>query len=198
MEAALGWLGDIIRTFIRVFPHIILVRATHAGVKFACGTDIIMITHLNGIRFPRFSPFRFTKTGIHFYWPLVTECEVVPIKRQTTNLEAQYLCTADNKTIGVSGILVYEIADVVKLLVETYDYEDTIRDLALAAVKEVIIKYDFKYLQEEGQTIDKELTKKLREQLKRFGVKTIRVTLSDFSQCKVLGLWGVGGDTVME
>lgn len=180
MEAALGWLGDIFRALLKLIPQIILVRATHAGVKFRWGSHVIELRPDNGL----------FKTGIHLYWPAVTEYEVVPVKRQTTNLQPQYLTTKDRKTIGVSGILVYEINDVIKLLTECYDYEDTIRDLALAAVKEVIIQYDFGYLQDNGKKIDQELSRTLREQLRRFGVKTIRVTLSDFSQCRVIALWG--------
>lgn len=198
MDAALGWLGDIIRALIRFIPQIILVRSTHAGIKFKYGCNVVPISHENGLLLPTIKwrgtlPYiSFIHTGLHIYWPLVTEYEVVPIKRQTTNLQVQYLLTSDLKTIGVSGILVYEIRDVVKLLTECFDYEDTIRDLTLAAVKEVVIQYSLEYIQESGKEMDIELTKTLREQLRAFGVKTIRVTLSDFSQCRMLGLWGVG------
>jgi len=197
MDAALGWLGDVIRALIKIVPQLILVRCTHAGIKFKYGSDIKLITHDNGIPIPRLKWYKyilypaFSPSGLHIYWPLVTEYEVVPIKRQTTNLQVQYLSTLDLKTIGVSGILVYEIRDVIKLLTKCFDYEDTIRDLALAAVKEVIIQYKLEYIQEAGKTMDLELTKTLRDQLNEFGVKTIRVTLSDFSQCKMLGLWGI-------
>lgn len=198
MDAALGWLGDIIRALIRFIPQVILIRSTHAGIKFRYGCQIIPILHDNGILLPTIKWYKWLpyigliKTGLHIFWPLVTEYEVVPIKRQTTNLQVQYLSTYDLKTIGVSGILVYEIRDATKLLTECYDYEDTIRDLALAAVKEVVIQHDLKYIQESGKELDLELTKTLREQLRPFGVRTIRVTLSDFSQCKMLGLWGIG------
>jgi regulator of protease activity HflC (stomatin/prohibitin superfamily) len=198
MDAALGWFGDIIRALIRFIPQIILIRSTHAGIKFRYGCEILPILHDNGMMIPIFKfhrglpYFKLIKTGLHVYWPLVTEYEVVPIKRQTTNLQVQYLSTSDLKTIGVSGILVYEIRDATKLLTECYDYEDTIRDLALAAVKEVVIQHDLKYIQESGKEMDIELTKTLREQLRPFGVRTIRVTLSDFSQCKMLGVWGIG------
>lgn len=198
MDAALGWLGDIIRSLIKLIPQLLLVRCTHAGIKFRYGSDVKIISHRNGLRIPRLRWYKnwipyfcFLHSGLHIYWPLVTECEVVPIRRQTTNLQVQYLSTSDLKTIGVSGILVYEIRDVVKLLTKCFDYEDTIRDLALAAVKEVIIQYQLEYIQESGKEMDHLLTKTLREQLNEFGVKTIRVTLSDFSQCKMLGLWGI-------
>jgi len=183
MESALSWLGDVFRAILKTIPQLILVRSTHAGVRFRNGSNAIEMKPGNGI-------FR---TGIHVYWPLVTECEIVPVKRQTTNLQPQYLTTKDQKTIGVRGILVYEVNNVVKLLTECYDYEDTIRDLSLAAVKEVIVQHEFSHLRDNGKAIDKELGRTLRAQLNPYGVKTIRFTLSDFSQCRAIALWGVEG-----
>jgi regulator of protease activity HflC (stomatin/prohibitin superfamily) len=183
MESALGWLGDIFRALLKVIPQIILVRSTHAGVKFQWGSRVVELRPDNGIR----------KTGIHLFWPVVTEYEVVPVRRQTKDLQPQYLTTKDQKTVGVCGILVYEINDVVKLLTECFDYEDTIRDLSMAAVKEVIVQHNFDHLRDNGELIDAELCKTLRRQLNRFGVKTIRVTLSDFSLCQVVALWGAEG-----
>lgn len=183
MESALSWLGDVFRAILKTIPQVFLVKSTHAGVKFRNGCNVIELRTDNGL----------FGSGIHIYWPLVSEYEIVPVKRQTTNLQPQYLTTKDQKTIGVSGILVYEISDVTKLLTECYDYEDTIRDLSLAAVKEVIVQHEFSHLRDNGKAIDLELGRTLRAQLKMFGVKTIRFTLSDFSQCQVMALWGVEG-----
>ena len=197
MESAFGWIGQLFESLLDFIPSILLVRTTHEGVKFKTGNKIKIIKCNNGIPFPYIRLFMgfipllcFYRSGIHIYWPIFTECEIVPIKRQTTNLVEQYLCTKDGKTIGVSGILVYEVSDVEKLLTECYDYEDTIQDLALAAIKRVIMSHSLKYLQENHTDTDKELTVALRKELNRFGIKTIRVTLSDLSPCKMVGLWG--------
>ena len=194
MEAALSWIGQIFDFLFSLLPTPIICRTTHEGVKFAAGDQVKVIRHDNGILWPymvkKWFPVRFRNCGIHFYWPLTTQYELVPIKRQTTNLVAQYLCTADNKTVGASGIFVYEVADVEKLLTECFDYEDTIRDIALSCIKSVIVQHDQQYLLENSDALDKELTKVLREQLRRFGIKTVRCTLTDFTQCKVLAHWG--------
>jgi regulator of protease activity HflC (stomatin/prohibitin superfamily) len=194
VETALGWLGDIFRAVLRFIPQLIIVRATHAGIKFRHGSDVIQILHNNGVwRFNlswRFPFIRFRRTGIHFIWPLVTEHEVVPIKRQTINLAVQYLCTKDGKKIGVGGIVVYEIDDVEKLLTECHDYDETIQDLSLSGIKKVITSHRFAYLLENSNKVDTELTRGLRQALARFGVKVIKVTLSDFAECRMLALWG--------
>lgn len=197
METAFGWLGQIFDAILRFVPRVLLVRETHEGIKFQTGRIVKVLKCTNGLPFPlMFLLFGlipmiwFRRTGIHIYWPLVTEYEIVPIRRQTTNLVEQYLSTKDCKTVGVSGILVFEVYDVKKLLTRCYDYEDTIRDLALAAIKKVITSHTISSLQENSAEVDKELTEELKKELKIFGVKVIRVTLSDLAECKMLGHWG--------
>lgn len=197
MESAFGWLGEIFSTLLNFIPQITIVRATHAGVKFKAGRTVQVLRPDNGTPMPYwFLAFGWIpclwlrRTGVHFYWPVVTECEVVPVKRQTTKLVEQYLCTTDERTLGVGGILVYEVADVEKLLTECYDYEDTIQDLALTSIKSVITSHSLKTLLLKSGEVDKELTKTLRSELRPFGVKTIKATLSDLTPCRMLGLWG--------
>jgi len=197
METALGWLGDVFRAILKVFPCLVLVRATHAGVKFRHGSDVIKMTHENGARriginFWGYVPFpTIMRTGVHFVWPLVTEHEVVPIKRQTINLVQQYLSTGDNKKVGVGGIVVYEVSDVEKLLTECHDYDETIQDISLSGIKKVITSREFNFLLKQNSRVDAELTKTLRKDLSRFGIKVIKVTLSDFAETKMIALWGV-------
>ncbi len=195
MEAALAWVGQIFDFLFSLLPTIFVCRTTHEGVKFKAGDNVKVVRHDNGILWPTFSYrypwFWLRKCGIHFYWPIVTEYELVPIKRQTNKLVPQYLCTADNKTVGVCGILVYEVSDVEKLLTECDDYDDTIRDIALASIKTVIVQHDQKFILEHSEKFDKELTKVLKQQLRVFGIKTIRCTLSDFAPCKVFAHLGL-------
>jgi len=196
MESAFGWIGQLFSSLLDLIPSLLLIKTTHQGVKFRTGNRVIVLTCNNGIYFPYIKligclpVLGFYRSGIHIYWPIVTECEIVPIKRQTTNLVEQYLCTKDGCAVGVSGILVYEVNDVEKLLTECYDYEDTIQDLALAAIKKVITSHSLEYLQKNHIDTDKELTLTLRKELNRFGIRTIRVTLSDLAPCKMIGIWG--------
>lgn len=176
-------IGEILRSLLKVVPKLVIVRTTHEGIKFKYGSTVTKINSKNGLGL-------FSKTGIHVYWPLVTEVEIIPIMRQTADLHSQYLSTKDNVTIGLSGVLVYQISDVEKTLTACYNYEETIPEISLAAIKKVVITYDFKYLQENGDLVDKHLTKEMRGFLKPYGVRVVSVCLSDFSRCRVLALWG--------
>lgn len=200
MEAALGWIGDLVRWVVQFFPHSVLIRFTHAGVKFKRGRHRVVMLCDNGMPFPVFHVFWLwyipliyiwlERSGLHWYWPVVTEYETYPIKRQTTTLDNQTLCTQDGKVIGVGGIVVTEIEDIELLLTETYDPEDTIRDYALNAITDVVSRNDFAFLQGERRKTNTQLTSTLRNELKDFGVKVIRVSLSDFVPLNVtLGQW---------
>jgi regulator of protease activity HflC (stomatin/prohibitin superfamily) len=194
MEAALGWLGDIVQAILMLFPRLLIVRTTHEAVKWVRGSKVVLMKHDNGmIRIFPLLVGRVRRTGLHFYWPLVTEHEIVPIKRQTTNLDPQYLETRDGQMVGVSGVFIYEVVDTVALLTECYDYEDTIKDLALASIKKIIVDNDYAVIRQKPHEIDKKLTLQLRNDLKRFGIKTVRFTLSDCTRMFMLGAWGLGG-----
>lgn len=182
METALAWLGQLFETLLSFIPHIKIVRPTHAGVKFRAGRYVHLMAHNNGC----------FNSGIHFYWPILTEVEIVPIKRQTVNLVPQYISTKDDVVVGVSGIVVYEVSDVVKLLTECFDYDDTVRDFSLAAIKNIIGRKTYKEIQENTKGFDIDLTVELHESLDDYGIKIINATLTDFTKCRVFALWGGG------
>jgi len=180
MDAALGWLGDIVRSILQFVPRLLIIPPTHEGVKWPCGGSPKLMTSGTG----------FWKTGLHLYWPVVTAHVVIPVKRQTANLDYQYLVTSDDRAVGVGGILVYEVADTVALLNECTDHIDTIRDHALAAIKQVVTTNSYEFFRDDPAEADKKLTDQLRGDLKRFGVRTKKVTLSDFAPVRMLALWG--------
>ena len=77
------------------------------------------------------------------------------------SLLPQVLTTRDNKEILVSVIVTYEIDDIHKALVDTYDFydfEDTIRETSQGAVKNVIIAKSYDEIKAEQDDPDIELT----------------------------------------
>ena len=162
MESAFGWLGRIIEGLISFFPKPFIVRKTHRGVRFRYGNDVRVI-----------------EPGFHFCWPLVTEVTLYPVVRQTVNLDSQTLCTKDGKVVGVAGVVIYKINNIEDFLTITYDGEDTIRDMALASIAEVITTNDLAYLQANREAVHKKLINSLRSNLAPFGVGVNKVTLTD-------------------
>jgi hypothetical protein len=74
MESAFAWLGQLFETFYKFIPHILIVRATHGGVKWVRGRNVKALP-----------------SGLHWYWPLTTEVEVIVTARQTLAIPDQVL-----------------------------------------------------------------------------------------------------------
>lgn len=160
------YLGDLVNALMSLFPSLILVRSTHGGIKFRRGRKPLLM-----------------RPGAHFYWPLLTEIEVIPMKRQTKRMDPQYLTTLDNVTVGVRGLVTYEVGDLVKMMTACWDYDEVTEDTAQAVIREVItgVKY------EELSGIEKSLQDKVSQRLEEFGVRVLNVSLTDQARCRVIG-----------
>lgn len=174
MDTAFGWLGKIIEWFGRFIPILVVVRATHNGVKF-----------IRGSRIKKMLP------GLHVYWPLTTEIELIPVVRQTKNLFNQVLVTRDQKTVSAGIVIVYTIEDVIKAIGESWDINDTIIDISQAALISVITKMNLpELISEITDKVENELSKTARAKLKPYGVAVIRCALTDLSPCRTIKLMG--------
>lgn len=165
---ALTWISELVSALGSLVPRIFHVPKTHNGVLFTRGHST------------RMAP------GMHWYWPIWSHPMVYPIKRQTVDLPAQTLMTADEKAVFVSATVVYQIEDIEKALVETYELEDTIRDTAMGAVRQAIVSASFDDLRTSQEVVDKDLTDFTRAALKEYGACVLKAFLVDFVPTKVL------------
>jgi regulator of protease activity HflC (stomatin/prohibitin superfamily) len=97
MEGALAWIGQLAEWIGRFFPRWQIVTSTHGGVKFVRGARVVPLA-----------------PGMHWFWPLTTELLLYPTARQAVDLRSQTFVTADNKTIAVGGLIVYEVKDIAR------------------------------------------------------------------------------------
>ena len=181
MDAAFAWLGQIAEWLGSFIPRIKIVRSTHGGVRFRNGKDAIEI-----------------KPGVIIYWPIVTEVDIIPVARQTHNLPSQSLLTKDGKTVVVGGVVVYSIKDVVACMARNWDISDTLNDITMLAIAQVITSHTLEYLQtnQTGEVL-KQLTSATRKKLRSYGVKVHRTALTDFSTCMVIKNIGGGYGTIL-
>ena len=176
MESALGWLGDIFKFIFSLFPHIVIVRKTHAGICWRYGAHE-----------------RIWDPGLHVYWPLVSEYELYPTVEQTINLQTQTLVTADNCTIAVGGIIQIRIDRVGDILGKVFDPEQTVSDVCMVALRRVITQRTMDELRKESDRLDGELQAAVQAKVAAYGVYVLAAALSDFSPCFVVKLWGDEG-----
>lgn len=168
MDAAFGWLGSLVEWVGSFFPRLSVITKTHAGVAFVRGKHV-----------KRIGP------GLVLWWPFWTELLLYPVVRQSLNLPSQSLTTIDEQTVTASGVLIYEISDVVRALSTQYDLNETIRDLTMASMREVICGSSFKDTNQNRQRLDLRITKELQPVLADYGVKVLDYRLTDFAKTKV-------------
>jgi len=170
MDAALGWLGDLVRYIAQLVPRLQLVRATDRCIKFT------------GPRTKEVGP------GLHLWWPLVTELEIHPIVRQVKSLPEQKLQTRDGVTVMVDAVLIFEIADLHTFIVANYDADDSLEEVAQEAVLTVVMEMTMEQLRdpEMRKKVNARLTTEARKALKLFGVTTERLRLQSLAPGAVL------------
>jgi regulator of protease activity HflC (stomatin/prohibitin superfamily) len=168
--SALSWISEIINWFGRFIPRLVIVRSTHAGVRFRHGYDPIAI-----------------EPGIRCYWPLVTEVEIVPVARQTHNLPTQALLTSDKKRVVVSGVVVYKVRDIVACVARNWDIADTINDITLVAVTKIVTTHTLDYLLEHlTDEVQDKLSAETKKKLRVYGIGVYWTALTDFAECMII------------
>jgi regulator of protease activity HflC (stomatin/prohibitin superfamily) len=170
---ALAWISELVAWIAQFIPRFLIVEATHGGVKFVRGSKIVKLD-----------------AGFHIYWPLTTSVHLYPIARQADDLRSQTIVTADDKTIVVGGMIVYEVDDVEKILAHTFQPEQTIRDVALSAFHDVCCQLTWQEIRDQQRSgqLDRDLKREVRKSLDSYGIRVLKTMLTDLAPCKVLKL----------
>ncbi len=197
MESALALILDKIPSWLIWFipiawliPKVFglrIVRRTHGGVKFTniiCWRDFSKRSEWSLL--PPFVPHEDAsvleiKPGVCIYNKLLTDIELYPTARQTTNLQYQALVTKDNRSIAVSTIITYEVADIVKAYGETWGVEDLIKDTSLAKVRQLLTSMAYDDIIKNQSQIDDDLSVELKMELSRYGVEVIKAYFTDLA-----------------
>jgi regulator of protease activity HflC (stomatin/prohibitin superfamily) len=174
----LDQLSALIQTFVSFIPHLDLLKSTHGGVKFKRGGRVVQI-----------------KPGLYWWWPATTEVAEIPVVKQAINLTDQVIPTAANgKPLSVSGVIVYTIFDPLAALSKNHDVDETIAEVARAAIMEVMAGQkvtDLKTSLSNGE-LSKKLTSMCKKRLREFGVAVQRCNLTDFTTCVAIKMIGQG------
>jgi len=171
VDAAFAWVGKLAEWFGQFIPQAVIIDTTQGAVKFIRGWKVVAL-----------------KPGLHVYWPLTTRLRTYATARQSVNLTTQTLITTDDKVIIVGGMVVYEIRDIKAILAETWDPDQTIKDIAMSAVHGVLSQMSMAEIRQgiELGTLQLRLRKRVRLELKKYGVKVLKTMLTDFAPARVL------------
>jgi regulator of protease activity HflC (stomatin/prohibitin superfamily) len=140
----------------------------------------------NGIQL-RFGKYmRSLDPGLYIKIPFIDEILTQHVVLTTLSLPAQSLVTSDNKNIVVEAMVKYKITDAQVFLLEVYDSIDAVSDISQGIIKELIMSSTWEQCRD--NELDNSITKKVRNELKKFGVYVDKVTLTSISEIKTFRL----------
>jgi len=175
------WLNDLARYLSTFVPKLEIVDTTHGAVKFRYGKQPIAL-----------------EPGLHVYWPLVTKFVSYPTARQSIDLRTVTTVTSDDVTLLVGGMVVYEIEDIAAIIAHTWDPENTIHDIAISAIADIVCgRYTYKELltKRHNGELEEELFDRLTADLEDYGVRVLTARLPDMCPTTVVKM--VGGVPTM-
>lgn len=162
-----SWIGDFLRWLVHLLPfHMGVCTSTEAGVKWVHGHRIVPIA-----------------PGRYWHWPLFTRHTVIQVKRQTLEFEGMSLTTADDQTVHVQPVVIYEVEDAVRALTEVHDYDSTASEVAMGAVvPHVTTRTKDELRQAMAEEIPHKLSIEVRRLLKRYGLNVVEARLNEMAK----------------
>lgn len=171
MESALAWIGQIAAWIGQWIPRWNILDTTEGAIKYVGGKRVVVCG-----------------PGVHFFWPARTTWVAYPTARQTDRLETQTMETKDGKTFIVAGTITYSVTDLAALVTTTHSPTTTIVELAASAVHDICCDFTWDELQTEQRkgTLKTKLRNEAVKQLDDYGVKVIKMQLTNLARCRVI------------
>lgn len=173
MERAFGWIGEIFQTLLRLFPWLVIVPATHAGVAFVHGRRI-----------------KEWKPGLHWYWPVVTTHKLMVTVRQTQMIQSKVVMTKDLKTVIVGALVTYVVDDIVAAVAKIADLPSDVIERSQGAILSEVSETDLETIQRDRLGFNKNLTDRCSQELNGYGVRILQVQLTEFAPCRAFVIKG--------
>lgn len=133
---------------------------------------------------------RVVTPGIVFKIPFIDKIETQTIVTTTLSVPTQSVITLDKKQLVVKSLVKYKILDVESFMLMVYDATDAISDITQGIIKEQVAIRSFDECI--ANDFDNTITKKLRVEVRKWGIDVERVTLTDIGQIKSLRLFNEG------
>jgi regulator of protease activity HflC (stomatin/prohibitin superfamily) len=171
METALGWIGQLVEWIGQFIPRFKILPPTHQAIVY------------DGWQNKTYK----CESGFVWWWPVRHFFDDYPTARQTTDLKVQTLMTKDHKTTVISGMIAYEVADVEALVAHTFEPDQAIQDICLGVIHDVVKQRTWEQLNADNLNgeLDRALRKEAKRQLEKYGVRVLKLSLTDFGLCRV-------------
>lgn len=173
MEHAFAWIGKFAEFIASWLPRLLVVQATHRAVKYVNGWKVVEL-----------------KPGRHIYWPIMTPIETCAVVRQVLNLPTQILETKDGVPVAAGVVIEYTIENAVRFLAECENGYEAVGNIAMAALRQIVISHNYEDLRGDGHELDTLLTRATQGYLTAYGVRVKKTRLSDCARVRPLHITG--------
>lgn len=163
-------LVDIILQFAEELAPFVVINQFSAGIILRWGTF-----------------HRELKPG--FYWkiPFADRVHEDVVITTTEELPSQTLTTKDLLQVVVKSIVKYSIVDIQSFMLNIYDAKDAIADISQGIIKREIAALEWKECNDNG--LDNAVTKKVRAELKKYGIAVENVTFTNVGLARSIRLF---------
>jgi regulator of protease activity HflC (stomatin/prohibitin superfamily) len=108
--------------------------------------------------------------GIVWYWPLVTEVEVIDIRWKSLVTHVQTVTLADGVSVSARTLTRWKPSDALKCVTEEEDYEDTVGEAAQSVLVDVLSPCTYDMLKQ-SNALNVALSLAMQEELRVIGVQ---------------------------
>lgn len=163
-------LVDFLLNFIEDVLPLVIVKEYDRGVHFRGGKFLKVV-----------------EAGICWKIPFLDKVETRTVVTTTLSIPTQSLTTKDGLQIVAKGVVKYSISSIKDVILEVYDPVDAISDTTQAIIKEQITGRTWDEVKD--NETDNTITKKVRVEVKKWGINIEKVTLTDIGIIKSLRLF---------
>lgn len=133
---------------------------------------------------------KFSRTvskGIAWHLPFgFDEITTMNVKPTAMELDEQVLTTSDGVKIVISVNLLWSIFDIKKCMVDVEDASDTLSDIALGFVQELVEETEWDEIC--TKEFRKELKARIQKQARKFGIGVSTVKIANLAETRVIRL----------
>jgi len=141
--------------------------------------------------------YRVVGDGLWWKLPFIDEPNHYTVVTTTIATKAQTVRTKDGKNITIRSIIKYSINDVALHIESINDSDDAIIDFAQGHTMTKISSLDYSECSDIS-AISSELTKKLRNEVKKYGIYIEQQTITDFVETRNYRLYNDGDSSIAE
>lgn len=165
----MGKLFDLLMQMFKVCPRPLTILPDEGGVVIRFGKYIETL-----------------KCGYYWYWPMITEIEVLNTSRQLIDVDMQDLTTYDGKGVTINMSVEYTVKNPKKALLEVTDYDESIQEVAGNSMREAVGRILSKNFSVDD--LIEEVSGYVAQDAKKYGIKVLRVMVCTASFAKTIRL----------